>query len=111
MIADVAELAAVALDGDGWRSAARCRDADPGLFYPAKGQPAAPAKRICLACTVRTQCLAEALRTRDRHGIWGGYSQRERRRLDTTTSAPDADTAVAAAPRTGRPERPRTETA
>jgi WhiB family transcriptional regulator, redox-sensing transcriptional regulator len=68
---------------ENWRAAAACRSVDPDLFFPVsdfgKGlDQAAEAKGICAACTVRRQCLAFALRTRQVHGIWGGLTERER---------------------------------
>jgi WhiB family transcriptional regulator, redox-sensing transcriptional regulator len=48
------------------------------LFFPAPGESHEPAKAICGACVVRAQCLEYALETPEHHGIWGGYSERER---------------------------------
>ena len=68
-----------------WRSAAACRSADPDLFFPISTTgPAtqiARAKTICAGCGVQQECLEFALARDERFGIWGGMSERERRRL------------------------------
>lgn len=66
-----------------WQDAARCAEVDPEAFFPEKGGSTRPAKRICMACEVRAECLEYALEHEDvaRFGIWGGTSERERRRL------------------------------
>jgi WhiB family redox-sensing transcriptional regulator len=66
-----------------WHDRAACArpDVDPEWFFPEKGGAAAPAKRICADCPVKAPCLADALATRDEHGIRGGLTVRERRRL------------------------------
>lgn len=61
-----------------WRRGALCAQVDPDLFYPDKGMPAEPAKRICRNCDVRQQCLDYALANLERHGVWGGTSPAER---------------------------------
>lgn len=58
-----------------------CAETDPEAFYPEKGGTTEPAKRICARCPVIAQCLDHALATDEPHGIWGGMSARERRRL------------------------------
>lgn len=58
-----------------------CRGADPDLFFPAQGESLDPAKQICAECVVRDECLEYALEQRERFGVWGGTSERERRRL------------------------------
>jgi WhiB family transcriptional regulator, redox-sensing transcriptional regulator len=68
--------------GEEWREQALCAQTDPEAFFPEKGIPTQPAKRICLGCEVRPECLDYALDTGQRHGVWGGLSERERRRLD-----------------------------
>ena len=63
-----------------WRVRASCRDEDPdGLFV--RGAEQRKAKLVCLACPVRTECLAEALDNRIEFGVWGGMTERERRAL------------------------------
>jgi WhiB family redox-sensing transcriptional regulator len=61
-----------------WQDRARCTEADPELFFPAKGLSARSAKRFCRACEVRAECLDYALRNGIMDGIWGGTSERER---------------------------------
>jgi hypothetical protein len=58
-----------------------CAQTDPEAFFPEKGGSTRPAKRICLGCEVRDACLQYALDHDERYGIWGGYSERERRRI------------------------------
>src|SRR5262245_37063500 len=63
-----------------WRVNALCRDEDPdGLFV--RGKEQRKAKLVCIACPVRTECLAEALDNRIEFGVWGGMTERERRAL------------------------------
>jgi WhiB family redox-sensing transcriptional regulator len=64
-----------------WEEAALCAQVDPEIFFPEKGGTTRPAKRICLSCEVRQDCLESALKRDERFGIWGGYSERERRRM------------------------------
>ena len=64
-----------------WMIDARCLDADPEAFFPEKGGSTREAKRICSDCPVRESCLDYALENDERFGIWGGMSERERRRL------------------------------
>lgn len=69
---------------DRWVDQARCLEADPDVFFPAKGEPVDAAKRICDTCPVVDDCLAFALHTFDVYedfGVWGGTSENERRRL------------------------------
>jgi WhiB family redox-sensing transcriptional regulator len=66
-----------------WQAYALCAQVGPGPFYPEKGENATDAKRICAACPVQPDCLDWALATREPHGIWGGTSERERRKLTT----------------------------
>jgi len=62
-------------------TAALCAETDPEAFFPEKGGSTREAKRICSGCEVRAQCLEYALAHDERFGIWGGLSERERRRL------------------------------
>jgi WhiB family redox-sensing transcriptional regulator len=70
----------------GWQHKALCAQVDPDLHFPDKGESAAPAKRVCRSCEVRAECLEYALSHEDmaRRGVWGGMSERERRRLKRT---------------------------
>ena len=69
-----------AVDQD-WQEQALCAQTDPEAFFPEKGGSTREAKRICRACGVRDECLEYALENDERFGIWGGLSERERRRL------------------------------
>src|SRR5438128_11384318 len=71
-----------------WQDRARCRDYDPEVFFPEKGGSSREAKRICAECPVRIECLNYALRRDERYGVWGGMSERERRRLKRMASWP-----------------------
>lgn len=64
-----------------WQDDALCAQTDPEAFYPEKGGSTREAKRVCLACPVRDECLQDALERNDQHGIWGGLSHRERSKL------------------------------
>ena len=64
-----------------WQEHAACRAMDPELFFPTRGAPTREAKEVCLRCPVRAECLDAAMTGRERFGIWGGLSERERRRL------------------------------
>ena len=64
-----------------WRELGACRGLDPGLFYPDEDDEAEPAKAICAECGVRIACLEHALASREKQGVWGGATERERRRL------------------------------
>ena len=65
----------------GWQERALCAQTDPEAFFPEKGGSTREAKRICSGCEVRAECLEYALANDERFGIWGGLSERERRRL------------------------------
>ena len=64
-----------------WQERALCAQTDPEAFFPEKGGSTREAKRICAGCEVRAECLEYALAFDERFGIWGGLSERERRRL------------------------------
>jgi WhiB family transcriptional regulator, redox-sensing transcriptional regulator len=64
-----------------WKAQGRCVGADPELFFPVRGGPVEPARAMCRMCPVREECLDYALRNSERFGIWGGKSERERRRI------------------------------
>lgn len=64
-----------------WTTKARCAETDPEAFFPEKGGSTAAAKRICQFCEVRAECLEYALANRERYGIYGGMSERERRQI------------------------------
>ena len=76
---DAAE--AESLTAEQWQDRALCAQTDPEAFFPEKGGSTREAKKICLGCEVRSECLEYALAHDERFGIWGGLSERERRRL------------------------------
>ena len=68
-------------EDESWQDKALCAQTDPEAFFPEKGGSTREAKRICLGCEVKDACLEYALANDERFGIWGGLSERERRRL------------------------------
>lgn len=64
-----------------WKEQAACQGMDTGFFYPERGTQSG-AIAICLECPVRLQCLNAGLN--ERHGIWGGKNERERRKIRKT---------------------------
>jgi len=64
-----------------WMGIGNCRDEPPALFFPSDGVGVEVARRICATCPVREPCLEYALVNRIDHGVWGGCSERERRRI------------------------------
>jgi len=65
-----------------WRERGRCKGVDPSVFYPEDDEDeAVEAKAICEKCVVRETCLEQAIVLREKIGVWGGYTARERRRL------------------------------
>lgn len=69
------------IPNDSWREDALCRQTDAELFFPERGGSSRDAKDVCLSCEVQPECLDFALDTNQTHGIWGGVSERELRRL------------------------------
>lgn len=64
-----------------WMALGKCRDLDPAIFFPSDGVGVQAAQRICQDCPQRVPCLEYALANRVDHGVWGGTSERERRRI------------------------------
>lgn len=66
-----------------WRLQAACRGLDPAIFYPSTEDEAdaEPAKEVCAQCPIRTACLEHALTRREKDGVWGGATEKERRRM------------------------------
>lgn len=64
-----------------WQERGLCMQTDPEAFYPEKGGSTREAKKVCQSCEVREDCLNAALQNDERFGIWGGLSERERRKL------------------------------
>ncbi len=64
-----------------WQDSALCAYVGGDVWFPDKGEPTGAAKRVCADCTVQAECLEYALDHDERFGIWGGKSERERRRI------------------------------
>ncbi|MGD0875480.1 MAG: WhiB family transcriptional regulator [Acidimicrobiales bacterium] len=64
-----------------WRQRAACRGVDPDIFYPVSDDDSEEAKAVCASCSVRQACLEYSLAAREREGVWGGLTERERRRI------------------------------
>lgn len=64
-----------------WQDRANCTGANADLFFPERGASTRTAKSICRACDVREECLEFAISTGEKFGIWGGMSERERRKV------------------------------
>ena len=77
-------LAGDPFDGEPWQEKALCAQTDPDSFFPEQGVAAREAKRVCASCSVRSECLEYALKNDERFGIWGGFSESERRALRRT---------------------------
>ena len=84
--ADLAEafalMVARAREDLAWQDLALCAQTDPEAFFPEKGGSTREAKSVCRGCEVRAECLEYALAHEERFGVWGGLSERERRRLN-----------------------------
>lgn len=80
-----------------WMVEGNCRDEPPARFFPSDGVGVEAAQRICAGCPVKSPCLEYALEQRVDHGVWGGASERERRRIlkrrrDNAAEAPSPAT-------------------
>jgi WhiB family redox-sensing transcriptional regulator len=64
-----------------WRELGACKGLDATIFYPDDDDDAEDARQICAGCGVRIACLEHALATREKVGVWGGATERERRRI------------------------------
>ena len=64
-----------------WQGRANCMGVDPELFFPERGASTREAKEVCRGCVVRGDCLEFAIANSEKFGIWGGMSERERRRV------------------------------
>ena len=64
-----------------WMAEGNCREQAPALFFPSDGVGVEVARRVCATCPVKEPCLEYALRNGIDHGVWGGASERERRRI------------------------------
>jgi WhiB family redox-sensing transcriptional regulator len=64
-----------------WMARGNCAHEAPSTFFPSDGVGVEVARRICATCPVKDECLEHALVNRIDHGVWGGCSERERRRI------------------------------
>lgn len=64
-----------------WMAEGSCREVSPATFFPSDGVGVEAARKICATCPMKSPCLEYALRHRIDHGVWGGASERERRRI------------------------------
>ena len=64
-----------------WVDVAACKGLDPAIFYPPTDEDADQAKAICAECPVREPCLEHAIELREKNGVWGGATERERLRI------------------------------
>jgi WhiB family transcriptional regulator, redox-sensing transcriptional regulator len=64
-----------------WMAQGNCHNHPPTAFFPPDGVGVERAKRVCVDCPVSATCLNYALQHRIDHGVWGGTSERERRRI------------------------------
>ena len=86
-----------------WMAQGKCRDTPPAVFFPSDGLGVQAAQRVCKECPVAEPCLEYALENHIDHGVWGGCSERERRRImrrrrmsniDVPADANDRETSV-----------------
>lgn len=75
------ELLKMLAEDRSWQSRANCMGVDPDLFFPERGASTKEAKEVCRGCVVKDECLEFALQNSEKFGIWGGMSERERRRV------------------------------
>ncbi len=80
----VTSLRSATWNSEEWRELGSCRALDTALFFPI-GQTGdaevkiARAKKVCVTCPVRQQCLEFAITTNQEYGVWGGHDEEERR--------------------------------
>lgn len=68
-----------------WTDQALCQGCDPALFFPTRGESSGPAKLVCFDCPVKARCLWAGMH--EKHGVWGGKSERQRRAMRTDPTA------------------------
>jgi WhiB family transcriptional regulator, redox-sensing transcriptional regulator len=64
-----------------WMARGKCRELPPDTFFPSDGAGVEVARKICADCPVKSPCLEYAMENHIDHGVWGGTSERERRRI------------------------------
>lgn len=77
-----------------WMADGKCREVPPSVFFPNDGVGVDAARRICADCPVKGVCLEYALANHIDHGVWGGTSERERRRILRSRRGAKAETAT-----------------
>ena len=73
-----------------WMERAACADLPCDMFFPSDGSGVIKAQRICARCPVTVPCLEYALKYKVDHGVWGGCSERKRRRILKARAAESA---------------------
>lgn len=81
-----------------WQGQGNCLGVDPDLFFPERGGSTREAKAVCRGCVVREACLEYALANGEKFGIWGGLSERERRRIRRQRVLARASTSAQSSP-------------
>lgn len=78
-----------------WRQHAACTGTSPGLWFGPDGEDDTAratretmAAQVCARCPVASACLAAAIATDSRHGVWGGTSEASRATLRATRNTP-----------------------
>lgn len=91
----------VAVLTDDEQEDAVCAQTDPEVFFPEDGGSARAAKRVCRVCPLRAKhlggndrCLEVALANGERFGVWGGLSERERRKIRDARTVSETETAA-----------------
>lgn len=74
-------LRALLVDPQPWKQRGACAGLDAARFYPQRGEDVEPARQVCRGCQVRDECLDHALTRGEKHGVWGGRTELERRQL------------------------------
>ena len=92
---------AITTEDKSWQDMANCLGVDPDLFFPERGASTREAKEVCRGCVVRDDCLEYALANGEKFGIWGGMSERERRRIRRQRALARAAAASSVTARTG----------
>lgn len=77
-----------------WMADGNCANQPPSLFFPSDGVGVDVARGVCDGCPVLSECLEYALENRIDHGVWGGTSERERRRIQKARASVKNETTV-----------------
>jgi WhiB family redox-sensing transcriptional regulator len=80
-VSELADVMTLESGAKSWQRQANCMGVDPDLFFPERGASTREAKEVCRGCVVREDCLEFALANGEKFGIWGGLSERERRKI------------------------------